>query len=66
MHLPRVDFIGPDIVPAAAMAVVTNSNGRKFAAEAMNAVPFDEDAYRYSDTRAEPEAQLHCLVTLFE
>ncbi|SOE47389.1 hypothetical protein SAMN05446927_0202 [Caballeronia arationis] len=66
MYLPRVDFIGPDAVTAAAVAVVTDSRDRIFAVEALNSVPTEVDAYRFSDTRAEPEAQFHRLVTFFE
>jgi hypothetical protein len=66
MYLPRVDFIGPDVAPAAAIAVYSNSNGRIFAVEALNSVPFEEDASRLSEICSEPEAQLHRLVTFFD
>ncbi|MDR5752248.1 MULTISPECIES: hypothetical protein [unclassified Caballeronia] len=66
MYLPRVDFIGPDTVPAAATAVVAESRDKIFTAQALNSIPTEADAYRFSDARADPEARLHPLVTFFE
>jgi hypothetical protein len=66
MYLPHVDFIGPDVAPAAAIAVFYNSKGRIFAAKTLNSVRFEEDASCLSDIRSEPEAELHRLVTFFE
>jgi hypothetical protein len=49
MYLPHVDFIGPDVAPAAAIAVFYNSKGRISAAKALNSVRFEEDASSLSD-----------------
>lgn len=66
MYLPRVDFIAPDTVPAAAVAVVTQPTDKIFTAQALNSVPTEVDAYRFSDLCADSEARLHPLVTFFE